>query len=609
MNITYFTSLFLIFLRVFAFFIALGIIFPQSFPNTGKMILSMALAFFIAPYINLSNATVLNNGLVYMWQCMCEILTGLILGFFANLIFVCARIGGQFIDFQMGFSMMSAYDPTTQTNASIMERLFNLFAVVLFFTIDGHIMLIKELVNSFAAVKLGTFVINDQSVMVAFNVFTQFFIIGIRIALPIILVLLMADLILGIVSRTVPQLNVMVLGVPIKILLGLACIIMILPIIIKLMISSFSALPDIYKGFYKLIPAALIFADGDKTESATPRKLNKAKKEGQVPRSREVTLATTLITITAVLSIFGNSIFQNLRNMFAVFFQSYLTTNLTEEKLSNIFKFAIVNGGKNILIFIVPIMIAGIAGNLLQTGFMFITEGLKPNFGKLNPVQGIKRMFSITTFVGVLKDILVVIVVGFVGYQFFMNNYSDIVNMNNLIINYIPSNYLSYITDVFKKISMIMIVIAAGDFAFQKYKFNKDMKMTKQEVKDEFKQDEGDPEIKGKRKQKMREIISRTMLTKVPDATVVITNPTHLAVALKYERGIDSAPTVVAKGADRTALKIKEIAKENDVPIIENKPMARLLFSKVEVDQEIPMDMYQTVAEILAVVYKLKNKR
>lgn len=609
MNITYFTSLFLIFLRVFAFFIALGIIFPQSFPNTGKMILSMALAFFIAPYIDLSNATVFNNGLVYMWQGICEVLTGLILGFFANLIFVCARIGGQFIDFQMGFSMMSAYDPTTQTNASIMERLFNLFAVVLFFTIDGHIMLIKELVNSFAAVKLGTFVINDQSVMVAFNVFTQFFIIGIRIALPIVLVLLMADLILGIVSRTVPQLNVMILGVPIKILLGLACIIMILPIIIKLMLSSFSALPDIYKGFYKLIPAALIFADGDKTESATPRKLNKAKKEGQVPRSREVTLATTLITITAVLSIFGNSIFQNLKNMFTVFFQSYLTTNLTEEKLSNIFKFAIVNGGKNILIFVLPIMIAGIIGNLLQTGFMFISEGLKPNFGKLNPVQGFKRMFSITTFVGVLKDILVVIVVGFVGYQFFMNNYSDIVNMNNLIINYIPSNYLSYVTDVFKKISMIMIVIAAADFAFQKYKFNKDMKMTKQEVKDEFKQDEGDPEIKGKRKQKMREIISKTMLTKVPDATVVITNPTHLAVALKYERGIDSAPTVVAKGADRTALKIKEIAKENDVPIIENKPMARLLFSKVEVDQEIPMDMYQAVAEILALVYKLKNKR
>lgn len=609
MNITYFTSLFLIFLRVFAFFIALGIIFPQSFPNTGKMILSMALAFFIAPYINLSNATVFNNGLVYMWQGICEVLTGLILGFFANLIFVCARIGGQFIDFQMGFSMMSAYDPTTQTNASIMERLFNLFAVVLFFTIDGHIMLIKELVNSFAAVKLGTFVINDQSVMVAFNVFTQFFIIGIRIALPIILVLLMADLILGIVSRTVPQLNVMILGVPIKILLGLACVIMILPIIIKLMLSSFSALPDIYKGFYKLIPAALIFADGDKTESATPRKLNKAKKEGQVPRSREVTLATTLITITAVLSIFGNSIFQNLKNMFAVFFQSYLTTNLTEEKLSNIFKFAIVNGGKNVLIFVLPIMIAGIIGNLLQTGFMFISEGLKPNFGKLNPVQGFKRMFSITTFVGVLKDILVVIVVGFVGYQFFMNNYSDIVNMNNLIINYIPSNYLSYVTDVFKKISMIMIVIAAADFAFQKYKFNKDMKMTKQEVKDEFKQDEGDPEIKGKRKQKMKEIISRTMMTKVPDATVVITNPTHLAVALKYERGIDSAPTVVAKGADRTALKIKEIAKENDVPIIENKPMARLLFSKVEVDQEIPMDMYQAVAEILALVYKLKNKR
>lgn len=609
MDIAYFTSLFLIFLRVLSFFIALEVIFPKSFPNIAKVMLSLAIAFCIIPYINLSNATALNNGLLYTWQCICEVITGLILGFLANLTFMCARIGGQFLDFQIGFSMMTSYDPSTQTNASLMERLLNMFSIVIYFAIDGHIMLIKELVNSFNSVKLGTFVVNQQSVMTSFNVFSQFFVISVKIALPVILVLLITDLVLGLMSRTVPQLNVMILGIPIKILLGLVCVIMTLPVMIKFMVSSFNALPDIYKGFYKLIPAALIFADSDKTEKATPRKLGKAREKGQVPRSKDVTLAITLVAITGVLTVFGDKAFQELRDMMYIFLHNYITTNISEASLSGIFKFAISNFLKVILVFIVPIMFFGVAGSILQTGFMHVTEPLKPKLEKISPIAGFKRMFSMRTIVELFKDIIVVSIVGFVGYNFFMSNYSDIVQLNNLIVNYIPHAYLSYVLDIFRRVSLIMIIIAVADFAYQKYKFNNDMKMTKQEVKDEFKQDEGDPEVKGKRKQRMREIISRTMMNKVPDATVVITNPTHIAVALKYEKGVDKAPLVVAKGVDRTALKIKEIAKENDVPIIENKPLARLMFSKVEVDEAIPVDMYQAVAEILAFVYKLKKKR
>lgn len=609
MSITYFTTLFLVFLRVLAFFIALEVIFPKGFPNTAKILLSLALAYFIVPYAGLVQTTALNNGLLYLWQCICETLTGLILGFFANLTFICARIGGQFLDFQIGYSMMTSYDPTTQSTASLMERLLNMFAVVLFFTIDGHIMLIKELAGSFASVKLGTFVINTQSVMTAFNVFTQFLIIGIKIALPIILVLMITDLVLGLVSRTVPQLNVMLLGVPVKVLAGLAIFMMILPIIMKFMEASFTALPDIYKGFYKLIPVALIFADdGDKTEKATPKKLNEARKEGQVPRSREVTLAITLVTATFMLSIFGDDAFTTFRKMIMVFFSHYMTTNLTEGALGNISKYVLLNGGKVMLIFTLPLLVFGVVGNILQTGFMYTTKPLKPSLDKLNPIAGFKRIFSTRTLVQLLKDIVVILIVGFVGYQFLMSNYEDIAGLNNLVLNNIPHAYLSYVIEIFKRVSFIMVIIAAADFAYQKYKYNKDMKMSKQEVKDEFKQDEGDPEIKGKRKQRMKEIISRTMMTKVPDATVVITNPTHIAVALKYERGVDKAPMVVAKGADRTALRIKEIAKDNNVPIIENKPLARLIFSKVDVEEAIPMEMYQTVAEILALVYKLKEK-
>ncbi|KHD38291.1 flagellar biosynthesis protein FlhB [Clostridium acetobutylicum] len=609
MNIAYFTSLFMVFLRVFAFFIALQVMFPKSLPNTVKVMLSLCISFFVMPYINLSQVSALNNGFLYTWQCICEILTGLILGFFANLMFLGVKIGGQFLDFQIGYSMMTAYDPTSESNASLIERFLNMFSVVLFFSIGGHEVVIKELVNSFNSVKLGTFVINDQSVMVAFNVFVQFFVIGFKIALPVVLVLLITDIVMGLMSRTVPQLNVMILGMPIKILLGLTCLMIILPLIAKVLITSFSSLPDIYKGFYKLVPIGLIFADSDKTEEATPKKKSEARKKGQVARSKEVPLAATLVVITFIISLGGQTFFNGLGVMMQTFFQSYIHSNLTELDLRRIIIFVILNAGKFIFMFGVPVMVVGIVANIAQTGWITTTEPIKPDLKKLNPISGFKRIFSMTTVVNLLKDLVVVAVLSVVGYKFLMSNYGDIANLNNLMVQYIPEAYLSYVVSIFRIVALIMIVIAGFDFVYNRYKYKKDMKMTKHEVKEEFKQAEGDPEIKGKRRQRMREIVTRTMLSKVPDATVVITNPTHISVAIKYERGVDKAPTVVAKGADRTALRIKEIAKENNVPIMENKPLARLIFKKVEVDEQIPAEMYQTVAEILALVYKLNKKQ
>ncbi|URZ00909.1 fused FliR family export protein/FlhB family type III secretion system protein [Clostridium felsineum] len=610
MSIAYFTSLFMVMLRVFAFFIAFQVIFPQSFPKMLKVMLSVCVAFFVMPYIDLSQVSALNNGLLYTWQCICEILTGLILGFFANLMFLCVRIGGQFLDFQIGYSMMTAYDPTSGSSASLIERFLNMFSVVLFFSVGGNEVVIHEIVNSFKTVKLGTFVINDQSVMAAFDVFVKFFTIGFKIALPVVLVLLITDIVMGLMSRTVPQLNVMILGLPIKILLGLTCLMIILPLIANILITSFSSLPDIYKEFYKLVPVGLIvFADSEKTEEATPKKKGEARKKGQVARSKEVPLAATLVTITFIISLFGDNFFTGLRVMMQTFFQSYMTKNLTELGLRDIIIFVILNAGKFIFMFGLPIMVVGIVANIAQSGWLVTTEPIKPDFKKLNPISGFKRIFSITTVVNLLKDLVVITVLGVIGYKFLMANYGDIANLNNLMIDYIPSAYLTYIISIFRIVAVVMIVIAGFDFVYNKYKYKKDMKMTKHEVKEEAKQAEGDPEIKGKRKQKMRELLTRTMLSKVPDATVVITNPTHISVAIKYERGVDRAPTVVAKGADRTALRIKEIAKENNVPIMEDKPLARLMFKQVEVNEQIPADLYQAVAEILALVYKLNKKQ
>ena len=173
----------------------------------------------------------------------------------------------------------------------------------------------------------------------------------------------------------------------------------------------------------------------------------------------------------------------------------------------------------------------------------------------------------------------------------------------------ILKNYGSIVINIFYRITLVLIVIALADFIYQKRQYKKEMRMTKQEIKEEIKQQEGDQQIKNKIRQKGRELASGRMMRKVPEATVVITNPTHIAVALKYEDGQEKAPILVAKGADLVALKIKEIAKENEIPIIENKPLARLIYKEVELDYEIPETMYQAVAEILAVIYKLKKKR
>ena len=216
-------------------------------------------------------------------------------------------------------------------------------------------------------------------------------------------------------------------------------------------------------------------------------------------------------------------------------------------------------------------------------------------------------MFSVRTVVELLKDLVLVTIVGVVGYKFLKSRYVDILNLNILRFPILLDTFRQLAVSIFFKITLVMIFVAIADFVFQKKQFKKDMRMTKQEVKEEFKQEEGDPQIKGKIKQKQREMAMRRMMQSVPDATVVITNPTHLAVALKYDENEKGAPKVIAKGADYVAIKIKEKARESNVPIMENKPLARLIYKEVELDEEIPVSMYEAVAQILAVVMKLNK--
>lgn len=609
-NVSYFSAFFLVFLRVATFFAALQVLFPNGLPNTVKITISAALAFFVAQSIDYSNIVGISNGLLYMEKCGFEIITGLVLGYLTNLVFICGRIAGQFIDVQIGLSMMSTYDPNTQSTTTLIERLLQMLTIVVFFLIDGHLVLIKALIDSFNVIHLGDFVLGSGSAMYALNAFIQFFQIALRMAIPVVVVLIITDIALGLVSRTVPQLNVMILGMPIKMLLGMFVFMLTLTVIINLMVYAFGMIPDLWKGFYNIIPAIIIFADADKTENATPKKKGEARKKGQTSKSKEVPLAITLITSAFIFLTLGSFTYTKIKNMMIIYFTGYLSSpkDFNVYTAGKVLMFAGENIGIIFLIFAVPIMIMGIAANVMQTGFMLTTQPLIPDFKKLNPISGLKKMFSMRTVVDLVKDVAVVSVVGYVGYRFIIDNFSSFLGINTLKFDLIPGVIKGLFMTILFRIAFIMVIIAISDYIYQRYMFNKDLKMTKQEIKEEFRQDEGDPEIKGKRRQKMREMSTKRMMASVPDATVVVTNPTHISVALKYSEGENTAPIVVAKGAERMALKIKEIAKENNVPIIEDKPLARLIYNEVEIDEEIPMEMYQAVAEVLAVVLKMKKK-
>lgn len=608
MDVAFFTALIMVFLRLIGFFTITPVFFPKGTPIILKVALVLTLSYMLIPGIDYSQISNINNTMGFIANCSSEIITGISLGFMTELCFMALRLGGSYMDVQIGFSMISMLDPNTKSNSTLIERLLYWTGLILFFMVDGHHMLITQLIDSFNAVGLGRFILNQETASIIIEVFIQFFIMGLKIAIPIVLIIIITELTLGLVGRAVPQLNVMILGLPLKIIVGLTTLILAMPIIFKLISVGFSNIPDAFNGFFKALPPVLfIFAAEDKTEEATPQKLQESKKKGQVAKSKEVGLALNLLMTTLIISFLGQYAMDNLQNVMTGFLRNFMNIDLTYKNLfyislTVVMKFAVI-----ILPLITPIMVMGIFANFIQTGFIFTKETLKPDIKKLNPISGFKKIFSTRTLVELVKDLALVNVVGYVGYRFLKKNYMTILNLNNLRFPVMLEAFRGIVVKVFFNITLVMIFIAVADFIFQKRKYKKDMKMSKQEVKEEYKQQEGDPQIKGKIRQKQREMAMKRMMQSVPDATVVITNPTHIAVALKYEEGLGQAPMVVAKGADYVAYKIKEKARESKIPIIENRPLARMIYEKVELEEEIPAEMYEAVAEILAFVFKFNK--
>ncbi|MBE6014536.1 MAG: flagellar biosynthesis protein FlhB [Lachnospiraceae bacterium] len=372
------------------------------------------------------------------------------------------------------------------------------------------------------------------------------------------------------------------------------------------------------RGEYSLKYNLQFFADGpggEKTEPATAKKLQDAREEGQVAKSREVGNAFGLIALFIVLRVYVGNIGISFMETFSGIYNKIpdVVKEAAKEPSVAVFVSFLNNCIFVLLGIILPIFLIGFAvafiSEVIQVKWKITGKPLKPKFSRMNPLSGFKKIFSKQALFELVKSLLKIFIVIFVAYRALEGDKDKLLLLYDIPFKEAILYIGSVAINVGFTISVAYLIIALADFAYQKYKFGQDMKMTKQEVKDEYKNIEGNPEIKGRQKQRMREASQRRMMADLKEADVVITNPTHLAVGLRYDPDRDSAPVVVAKGADYVAQKIKEVAAENNIEIVENKPLARMLYTNVDLGTQIPPELYQAVAEVLAAIKSLDRSR
>ncbi len=602
-----------VFIRLIAFFSCINLIFPSGTPKVFKVTFSLFISAIISFTININVDVTTVYDLIYI--AVMETVTGLVLGYITSICINSLKIAGSLIDQQLGLSMINIYDPNSQDNTTLIENIMYWIGIMVFFSINGHHKLITGISKSFELIKVGDSILqNNYSYIV--NVFVQCFVIGFKIAVPIVLALIITDFVMGLIARSVPQLNVMIIGMPLKIIVGIMFFVISLPFILNEMHNLLINMTDILDGtflshssyFTAMAPLGAILSTDDKTEEPSSKKIKDARKSGNVAKSKEVVTTVTLLGVLMIIYAMSDFIISELKNYIVKFLNVGVTRDFSIAMVRQLLMTALAGFMKLIIPIGMVIIVFSAIGNLMQSGFMMTGDPLKPKLSKLNPLSGFKNMFSKKALGNLVKSIIIVSVLLKIGYSFMEKNFMGILKTGDIYLPYLMETIITLLKDLIQNILLALLVVSVLDFAYQKYVYKKDLKMTKQEVKEEHKQMEGNPEIKGKIKQKQREMASRRMMEAVPSASVIVTNPTHISIAIKYEKGADQAPMVVAKGADLVAFKIREIAKEHDIPIIENKPLARLIYKEVEIEQEIPEKMYQEVAEVLVAVYKIKNR-
>ncbi|MDH4098957.1 MAG: flagellar biosynthesis protein FlhB [Nitrospirota bacterium] len=348
--------------------------------------------------------------------------------------------------------------------------------------------------------------------------------------------------------------------------------------------------------------------DQERTERATDKKREEARKKGQVARSQEVLSALVLFGGMMTLYFMGAYIVHQMASYMKPALVQSTSLHLNQANVYGL----LIKHLSNLLYMLIPlwlvVIMLGVAGNIMQVGVSFSSEVLSPKFERLDPIKGLKNIFSVRTLMEAAKSLLKVGFLAYASWWLIKKQIAEFPALTHLSVWDILVYTGKFSFRLFLVLGVVMVAIAVIDYAIQKYNFEKSIRMTKKEIRDEMKESEGDPQVKARIRSLQREMAKKRMMQEVPKADVVITNPTHFAIAIKYDPLSMAAPQVVAKGTELIAQKIKEIAKEHKVPVVENKPLAQTLYKTVEIGQFIPPNLFQAVAEVLAYVYKLKKK-
>jgi flagellar biosynthesis protein FlhB len=346
----------------------------------------------------------------------------------------------------------------------------------------------------------------------------------------------------------------------------------------------------------------------EKTEQATSQRREDFRKSGQVAQSREIGSILVLLGVGIIFYFLSREFLSQITGLFSVSFTDNVVKAARQGEIIPALKLAMEKG----FLLVAPVfgmtVVMAIGGTVAQIGFLSAWEHLSPDLERINPIAGFAKIFNIRSLVEGIKSTAKIIVIGTVTFMII----KDELAFTPQVVQLSVSQIFDYIgSGVFKLVGGVcglMACVAVLDYAFQRWDLERRMKMTKQEVKEEFKQREGDPLIKSRIKRIQRELAQKRMMEKVPKADVVITNPTHIAVALQYDRESMAAPVLIAKGADFIAERIKEVARKHNVPVVENKPLARAMFKTIKIGHPVPKSLYNAVAEVLAYVYRLKGK-
>ncbi len=347
---------------------------------------------------------------------------------------------------------------------------------------------------------------------------------------------------------------------------------------------------------------------GDRSEKATPRKRQKSRKEGQVANSKEMASAAVLLTGLAIFFFFASWMLTSVKGTMQSLFLLVGQYEINMETLFPLAKMCVTESAKVLAPVMLSVLVAGLTANIAQVGVKFSTKPMMPDLKKINPISGLKKMFSMRSLVELVKSLVKITLVGTIAYKVIAGSFDEMIAVGQLSIHGVFAVLGSIALKLVWYVCLAMVVLAILDLAYQRYDNEKKMKMSKQEVKDEHKNFEGDPKIKSRQRAIQREMAMRRMMADVPQADVILTNPTHVAVAIKYDADKADAPLVIAKGAGFIAQKIRETAKDAHVPVLERPPLARELYRVVEIGKAIPNSLFEAVAEILAYIYNLKGK-